>query len=369
MIHILKVFLKFLCKLRFTRGFIHYSLKRWALLLAFFGRGFGVWHPRNDGKRGTVTFRKTERADRSFRSPRTQFESRELMAAASNVPAQHYVSGASRQPQPATPNATHWHDATCAPLAAHLAAEADHRDCAYPTSSGRTGSQEDGQPSQFLRAGEGYLGHDLYTSPSRERLSRPPLPRDISPLLLPSSLAHVPSTPTSNPGSRGRQSTTTAIVGVKGSSTESLHLHPLTSPPPLTGEPYVIASSTTHSSPISDALHLREGPPQLSPRTSITLSNTSLPNGCSVKPMNPDQVPRYTRNITVQVDDIITIFKCLHLLVRPRKRPDYEIQPLTTTFHPEQGPPENCAPWISATHPDGALYFFDPTRVRASALI
>ncbi|KAN0127127.1 hypothetical protein V8E53_015065 [Lactarius tabidus] len=78
--------------------------------------------------------------------------------------------------------------------------------------------------------------------------------------------------------------------------------------------------------------------------------------------MNPDQVPRYTRNITVQVDGIITIFKCLHLLVRPRKRPDYEIQPLTTTFHPEQGPPENCAPWISATHPDGALYFFDPTR-------
>ncbi len=26
---------------------------------------------------------------------------------------------------------------------------------------------------------------------------------------------------------------------------------------------------------------------------------------------------------------------------------------------------EDCAPWVSATHPDGALYFFDQDRVRA----
>jgi hypothetical protein len=362
--HILKVFLKFLCKLRFTRGFIHYFSKRWALLLAFLGRRFSLWHPRNDGKGGTVTFRKTEQTGRSFRGPRTQFESRERVLAASYVPAQHHVLGASRQPQPGTPNAA------CAP-AAHLVAEPDHGDWAYPTSSGGTDSQQGGHPSQYLRAAGGYLGHGQYASPSSERLSRSPSPRDHSPLLPPPSLAHAPSSTPSNPGRSGRLSTTTAVVGVKGSSTESLHLHPLTSPPPLTGEPYVIASSTTHSSPISDALHLCEGPPQLSTRTSITLSNTNLPCGYSVKPMNPDQVPRYTMNITVQVlvDDIISIFKCLHLLVRPRKRPDYEIQPLTTTFHPEQGPPENCAPWVSATHPDGALYFFDPARVRALALI
>lgn len=316
---VLKLFLKFLCKLRFTRGFIHYFLKRWALLLA-------------------VMFRKTEQADCSFRGRWTQFESREWVTAASYVPAQHHVLGASRQPQPGTPNAA------CAP-AAHLVAEPDHGDWAYPTSSGGTDSQEGGQPSRFLRAADGYLGHGEYASTSRELLSRSPSPRDHSPLLPPPSLAHVTSSTPSNPGRRGRLSTATAVVGVKGSSTVSLHLHPLTSPPPLTGEPYVIAPSTTHSSPISDALHLCEGPPQLSTRTSITLSNTNLPSGCSVKPMNPDQVPRYTRSITV-----------------PRKRPDYEIQPFTTTFHPEQGPPETCAPWVSATHPDGALYFFDPAR-------
>jgi hypothetical protein len=27
---------------------------------------------------------------------------------------------------------------------------------------------------------------------------------------------------------------------------------------------------------------------------------------------------------------------------------------------------ERCAPWVPATHPDGALYFFDRDRVRAS---
>ncbi|KAI9458569.1 hypothetical protein BJY52DRAFT_1169896 [Lactarius psammicola] len=31
-------------------------------------------------------------------------------------------------------------------------------------------------------------------------------------------------------------------------------------------------------------------------------------------------------------------------------------------FLPEQGPEEDCAPWVPATHPDGALYFYDPAR-------
>ena len=30
---------------------------------------------------------------------------------------------------------------------------------------------------------------------------------------------------------------------------------------------------------------------------------------------------------------------------------------------------EDCAPWVPATHPDGALYFFDGDRVRASGLL
>ena len=30
---------------------------------------------------------------------------------------------------------------------------------------------------------------------------------------------------------------------------------------------------------------------------------------------------------------------------------------------------EDCAPWVPATHPDGALYFYDRDRVRVSGLL
>ncbi len=322
---LLKIFLNFLRKLRFTRGFIHHFFKRWALLLAFLGRRLGVWDPCNDGKGGTVTLRKFERADRSFRGTRTRSDLREWVAAASSIPASasarkprlqlHHVSNATRQAQQPHPASL--------TTPAHLTAE-PHPDYAYP--------------------------------------SRSPSPRDQ---LLPSSHPHIPSSPSSNLGHRRRQSSN-VVVGIESPSTESLTLSPSTSPLPLTEEPYAIGSSTAHSSPISDAPHLRDGSLQPSTRTAFTQPNSDLPSGFSVKPMNPDQVPRYTRKITVQVDNIITPIKpILTFVVRPRERTDYEIRPLTTTFHPEQGSEEDCAPWVSATHPDGALYFYDPARVRA----
>jgi hypothetical protein len=69
--------------------------------------------------------------------------------------------------------------------------------------------------------------------------------------------------------------------------------------------------------------------------------------------INSEQVPRYTKEVPV-----------------PRERTYYEIPPLTTTFlHVtehiglEQGSfKEDCAPWEPATHPDGALYFYDRDR-------
>ena len=30
---------------------------------------------------------------------------------------------------------------------------------------------------------------------------------------------------------------------------------------------------------------------------------------------------------------------------------------------------QECSPWIPATHPDGALYFYDPERVRVSVTL
>ena len=285
---ILEVFLQFLCKLRFTRGFIHCLLRRWALLLAFLRRRFGVWQSQNDRKRGTVTFLKTERAD-----IRTQFESRKWVAAASVpasalVPRRHQLLNATRQPQLASVTSSY------PPAPAHLTAE-PRENRAYPTSSE---THEVGQPPQFLQVAGGYLGHGLFGLPLSERSSGSPSPRDHSPLLS-SSLGNVPSSPTSNPGHHSGQSSIPVVLNVEG---PSFHLSPLT-------RPYAIGSSTTHSSPVSNTPG--EVLPQLSTGTSYTLSNVNLPRDCSVKPMNPDQVPRYTRNITVQVYSVIATIKCL----------------------------------------------------------
>jgi hypothetical protein len=35
----------------------------------------------------------------------------------------------------------------------------------------------------------------------------------------------------------------------------------------------------------------------------------------------------------------------------------------------QDSPPQDCSPWIPATHPDGALYFYDEERVRMSVIV
>ncbi|KAI0253102.1 hypothetical protein BJV78DRAFT_240735 [Lactifluus subvellereus] len=83
------------------------------------------------------------------------------------------------------------------------------------------------------------------------------------------------------------------------------------------------------------------------------MSDRQLPGGDFLRLITSEQVPRYTKDITI-----------------PREKTSYTIEPLTRTFpySPEQdrsdqgSPNQDCRPWISATHPGGALYFFDPER-------
>jgi hypothetical protein len=35
----------------------------------------------------------------------------------------------------------------------------------------------------------------------------------------------------------------------------------------------------------------------------------------------------------------------------------------------QDSPQQDCSPWKPATHPDGALYFYDEDRVRASMIV
>ncbi|KAH9074274.1 hypothetical protein EDB83DRAFT_1950268 [Lactarius deliciosus] len=108
------------------------------------------------------------------------------------------------------------------------------------------------------------------------------------------------------------------------------------------------------SSPVTDAPNTREGstnsPTASSPSAS---SNFELPASRFLQLINSEQVPRYTKDVTVSLEGTY-----------------FEIPPLTRTFpySPEQmsleqgSLKEDCAPWVPATHPEGALYFFDQDR-------
>ncbi|KAI9458584.1 hypothetical protein BJY52DRAFT_412493 [Lactarius psammicola] len=242
-----------------------------------------------------------------------------------------------------------------------------------------------GQTTRFPRAPHRQFGRGPSASPSRERPSRErpsrspsptePIPRpprleiDVtnlrppthvddrkSPINTPSatSPAHAPLSPPSLHGNRRRQSSTSVIVGIVNPSTDSLPLSPSTNRPPLTDEPYTISSPIDHSFTVAHAPDAREGstnsPTASSPSAT---SNFELPAGRFLQLINSEQVPRYTKDVTV-----------------PRDRTFYEIPPLTRSFPHiseqmslEQGSlKEDCAPWVPATHPDGALYFFDRDR-------
>jgi len=78
----------------------------------------------------------------------------------------------------------------------------------------------------------------------------------------------------------------------------------------------------------------------------------SIPDGRFLHLIHSEQIPRYTKNIKI-----------------PREEKRFGLEPLTTTFpyFPESnvfdlGHRRDCGPWIPATHPDGALYFYDPER-------
>ncbi|KAH8987921.1 hypothetical protein EDB92DRAFT_1875046 [Lactarius akahatsu] len=186
-------------------------------------------------------------------------------------------------------------------------------------------------------------------TPSPGHLTAAPHPGYASPSRSPSPREQLlPSIPPGNPGHSRRQSSNVAVA-IESPSRGSFTLGPPTNTP--TEDPYSIGSSTAHSSITSDAPHLQF--PQLSTGTAST----------QPKPMNPDQVPRYTRRNTVQVDVITLTEPIFTFVVRPRKGTDYEIPALTTTFRFEQGQEDDCAPWVSATHPDGALYFYDSVRM------
>ncbi|KAH9051655.1 hypothetical protein EDB87DRAFT_1582345 [Lactarius vividus] len=235
------------------------------------------------------------------------------------------------------------------------------------------------QQTRFSRAPHRQFGRGPSPSPSREQ-SRSPSPADRAhqfprletditnlrpqarvdntnhPTNLPSiaSPAHAPLGPPSHGHRRRLSSTSVVVVGIVNPSTDSLPLSPSPSPdrPPLTEEPYTLGSSTSSSSSISDSLDPREGSPQHD-QTASTTSNFDPPKGRVLQLIQSEQVPRYTKDATY----VRNLHDDRCLMETPPSFPGPEKIGLE-----QDSLEEDCAPWVPATHPDGALYFFDKGR-------
>lgn len=367
MASILQVLLYFLRKLRFTKGSIHHYIKRWTSFLAFLGRRFGINYLWHDRKRGT-SHKPTQAERSFSRTGGRLELGEFVVAAShipASAASHRDVVGATGQPQttavrttspPASVRAEPLRDPphpTSTTLGVGIYSNRSSANLSTLSRASdrlsilQTQSRESlhatpvGQTTRFPRAPHRQFGRGPSPSPSNERPSRSssptrrahqpsptsrihPLPRlevdtsnlhplhvEIrnSPIDPPSAISHVHHEPLSPPslhGHRRRHSSTSVVVGIVTPSTESLPLSPLPNQHPLTDEPYTIGSPVDDPSPAAGAPDAREESPQHSPIASSPsdTSNLDLPEGRFLQLINSEQVPRYTKEVTVQVDHI-----------------------------------------------------------------
>jgi hypothetical protein len=118
-----------------------------------------------------------------------------------------------------------------------------------------------------------------------------------------------------------------------------------------------------------------------------------IPEGRFVYLINSEQIPRYTKNATMQVGYTILSLRsyiplqtsrreCLRFttfsnripLVRCNLNDIVQFNTALSSFPEpngfEQGSLQNdCTSWTPATHPNGGLYFYDKGRVRVSVIV
>ena len=109
---------------------------------------------------------------------------------------------------------------------------------------------------------------------------------------------------------RRNLSSTSVVFNVQNPSTESPPRFSSTNSGQLTEVPGVIEIVTPYLSPVTAAADPHD---EASIHSLATLDNL-LPEGRDVQLINSDQVPRYTKGITMQVDYIVMLLHLLHLL-------------------------------------------------------
>ncbi|SRR6266403_137053 len=195
-----------------------------------------------------------------------------------------------------------------------------------------------GQPSRLPRAAHRQFGRGPDPSRSRERLTQPssrpntpstrpytppnpprleiittlPSPAHgdgrISPVVLPSASSAYSHQPLSPPLSeaRRRQSSTSFVVDVQNPSTDSLPISSSTTNPPMTEEPLGMESTTAHSSPDPPVVdHNDELVPGSPTSSNAATLDYYIPEGRFLQLINSDQIPRYTKDVLMQVESRI----------------------------------------------------------------
>jgi hypothetical protein len=365
---VLKPFRDILWKLGPSRGLFRRFLRHWALFLAFLGRKLGFWRLWDDRKRGA--FPKVKKTESS--SPRTESSSREYaIAAASSIPESvRYPSlrddmlGATQLQRAASASSTP-HAEPSPVFDATINSSRRYADSSVRSRSGDrlsiTRSHSGGSlhshtpvnPSaRFPRAPHRQFGRGSSLPPSREASRSPSLilprghqsphseidsdvanphpeiqvDRTDSPVDSPSVTfdAHAQLStlnPHGHPSHR-RHSATSLVVDIENTSTDSLPQSFFADRPLLTEEPYSIGHPGDDPSPVADTPDAREGSPQHSPIASSpsATSNLEPPEGRFLQMINSEQVPRYTKEVMVQVDYITTSIKTIKSFFQaPRK--------------------------------------------------
>jgi len=369
MASILKVILQFLRTLHLARDYISHFPTRWVSLFTSLRRGLSIWWHFRLGRPGTLPRPKSPEPSFFGSRPSGYSVSsdstvpRECIISASTVPESvvypNAQERAERQTATATPTGSIPPTST---NPANLSVDHPHAPNQPTSVDGRvitnhssgnlsavsiqsrasdrfsviTNSHESirappvGQPPRLARAIYRQFGRGPDPSRSRDRPSRPPTPtsRPLTPhqhpvpggittnirtpargdgRVSPMPAAQPPVSPdthetlseSSIDGNRRRQRTTSVVFDLQNPSTESIS--PL---PQLTEDPSPMDTPTAHSSPVAASVGLHDEVPIHS--TTASPWDYLLPPGRSLQEFNSDQVPRYTKNITMQVGYIIT---------------------------------------------------------------
>jgi hypothetical protein len=427
----LKVVLAFLHKLYSSGNHFKRFARRLALLLAFLGPRFSIWLRSLHRKSGTTRRKSTPieppspRATASSRTvSRDSAGLRENLVACSTVPTLASVPNlqdpdrSTRQPATTIPSGGAFlppgADSLTADHAPCLTSSPDERTPANPGSTSLsvyssasdrrniiTHSLESlhasvDQPSRLSRTTHRDPGQGQDTSQSIERQFRSSPTDRLCQFPRPdidiSFDTHVDSddrnTPSISPAVP--PSLTSVVLDVHNSAAEPLPTSFSTNSQRLMDESYVIGSPPAHYPPLYSTAE--ESSQRLPPASLIM---PGLPECCSLWLMHSNDVPRYSKDIKMQVNTSSSIlplhtYACLQtqredILSNQTFNKNIPLVSLNTDdmtgsnrdpssfqeqSHSDQ-PSLNrdCSPWVPATHPDGGLYFFDRERVRASVTL